>query len=167
MASSAKHCHGFDGVCHRSRARSSVLLARSAGVHVDFHADRHFHDLRSFPGHSGSPQVLSATSRGQKPRAASVTAQAWNRTANTAKYLATRANFALGQTAFAPSQARPTSAQQSQQCASRARIQLLGVERPVLVGIRCVEALLHDCKIFIERQRAVVIGVGGSEFFRR
>jgi hypothetical protein len=36
--------------------RQMVLLARSAGVHVDFHADRHFHDLRSFPSHSGSPK---------------------------------------------------------------------------------------------------------------
>src|ERR1700757_963302 len=34
-----------------------VSLARSAGVHVDFHADRHFHNLRSFPSHSGSPKV--------------------------------------------------------------------------------------------------------------
>ena len=71
-----RHYHGFDGVCHRSRGRSSVLLARSAGVHVDFHADRHFHDLRSFPSHSGSPKVLSATSRGAKPRAASDAVQA-------------------------------------------------------------------------------------------
>jgi hypothetical protein len=39
-------------------AGSSVLLARSAGVHVDFHADRHFHDLRSFPSHSGVSQGI-------------------------------------------------------------------------------------------------------------
>ena len=71
-----RHCHGFGGVCRRSRGRSSVLLARSAGVHVDFHADRHFHDLRSFPSHSGSPKVLSATSRGAKPRAGSPVVQA-------------------------------------------------------------------------------------------
>jgi hypothetical protein len=38
--------------------RQLVLLARSAGVHVDFHADRHFHDLRSFPSHSGSPKGI-------------------------------------------------------------------------------------------------------------
>jgi hypothetical protein len=31
------------------------LLAGSAGIHVDFHADRHFDDLRCFPGHFGSP----------------------------------------------------------------------------------------------------------------
>jgi hypothetical protein len=33
------------------------LLAGSAGIHVDFHADRHFDDLRCFPGHLGSPCV--------------------------------------------------------------------------------------------------------------
>jgi hypothetical protein len=27
------------------------LFARCAGVHVDFHAHRHFDNLRSFPGH--------------------------------------------------------------------------------------------------------------------
>jgi hypothetical protein len=32
------------------------LFARSAGVHVDFHAHRHFDDLRSFPAHFGSPK---------------------------------------------------------------------------------------------------------------
>jgi hypothetical protein len=32
------------------------LFARSAGVHVDFHAHRHFDNLRSFPTHFGSPK---------------------------------------------------------------------------------------------------------------
>jgi hypothetical protein len=31
------------------------LLAGGAGIHVDFHADRHFDDLWCFPGHFGSP----------------------------------------------------------------------------------------------------------------
>jgi hypothetical protein len=31
--------------------RCRSLFARSAGVHVDFHADRHFDDLWSFPAH--------------------------------------------------------------------------------------------------------------------
>ena len=31
------------------------LFARCAGVHVDFHAHRHFNNLRSFPGHSNLP----------------------------------------------------------------------------------------------------------------
>lgn len=162
-----KHCHGFDDIRHRSRGRSSVLLARSADVHVDFHADRHFHDLRSFPSHSGSPQVLSATSRRAKPRAASRTAQAWNRTTDTVNCRVTRVQFTLGQTTFAPSQARTLSTQEPQQCATRARLQLLRIERSILVGIRSVEALLHHGEIFVERQRAVVIGVGSGEFFRR
>src|ERR1700756_937303 len=29
------------------------LFARRAGVHVDFHAHRHFHNLRGLPSHSG------------------------------------------------------------------------------------------------------------------
>lgn len=53
-----RHCHGSDGVCHGSRSRSSGgLLARCAGVHVDFHADRHFNDLRCFPGHFLLPSI--------------------------------------------------------------------------------------------------------------
>ena len=35
----------------RGDIAKSLLLARRAGVHVDFHADRHFNDLRCFPGH--------------------------------------------------------------------------------------------------------------------
>src|SRR5262249_53555316 len=31
------------------------LLAGRAHIHVDFHAARHFDDLRGFPGHFGSP----------------------------------------------------------------------------------------------------------------
>jgi hypothetical protein len=31
------------------------LFASRAGVHVDFHADRHFDDFWSLPGHFGSP----------------------------------------------------------------------------------------------------------------
>ena len=31
------------------------LLAGGAHIHVDFHAARHFDDLRCFPGHFGSP----------------------------------------------------------------------------------------------------------------
>ncbi len=38
---------------------ASHLLARSADVHVDFHAHLHFDDLRSFPGHSGLPSDLA------------------------------------------------------------------------------------------------------------
>jgi hypothetical protein len=37
------------------RTSSAELLAGGARIHVDFHADRHFDDLRGFPGHFGSP----------------------------------------------------------------------------------------------------------------
>ena len=166
-----QHYHGFDGVCHRSRGRSSVLLAvlfaQSAGVHVDFHADRHFHDLRSFPGHSGTPKGLSATSRRPKPRAASVTAQVWNRAVDTANCRIALANFSLGQLAFAPSQGLRFSPQQTQQRAAGARVHLLRIQRSILVGIRRVESLLHHREIFVERESPVAVGIGGGEFFRR
>jgi hypothetical protein len=35
------------------------LFARGAGVQVDFHAHRHFDDLRGLPGHSRSPECLA------------------------------------------------------------------------------------------------------------
>jgi hypothetical protein len=34
-----------------SREAVAALLAGGARIHVDFHADRHFDDLRGFPGH--------------------------------------------------------------------------------------------------------------------
>jgi hypothetical protein len=40
-----------------SRAERRQSLARCAGVHVDFHAHRHFDDLRGFPGHFRALQV--------------------------------------------------------------------------------------------------------------
>jgi len=33
---------------------SHSLPAGGARIHIDFHADRHFHDLWGFPGHFGS-----------------------------------------------------------------------------------------------------------------
>ena len=39
------------------------LFACGAGVHVDFHANRHFDNLRSFPGHSKSPIVDASFAR--------------------------------------------------------------------------------------------------------
>jgi hypothetical protein len=35
------------------------LLAGGAGIHVDFHAHRHFDDLWCFPGHFGSPLLVN------------------------------------------------------------------------------------------------------------
>src|ERR1700712_3417885 len=109
---------------------------------------------------------MSATSRGAKPRAGAATAQVWNQTTNTANCRIALANFPLGQTAFAPSQVWLLSPQQSQQRAAGTRVQLLRIQRSILVGIRCVEALLHHQKIFVECERPVTIGIGGGEFFR-
>ena len=50
------------GKIPREPGRSSrcSLFARCAGVHVDFHAHRHFDNLRSFPGHSSLPRMVLA-----------------------------------------------------------------------------------------------------------
>jgi hypothetical protein len=37
------------------RILTNRLFAGGAHIHVDFHAARHFDDLRGFPGHFGSP----------------------------------------------------------------------------------------------------------------
>jgi hypothetical protein len=44
----------------RSRADRFWLLARSAGVHVDFHAHLHLNDFRSLPSHWGPPTSVGA-----------------------------------------------------------------------------------------------------------
>ena len=55
------------------------LLARRAGVHVDFHAHRHFDDFRSLPGHSrGLPLVWRGAHAEIERRASSKAAQVWN-----------------------------------------------------------------------------------------
>jgi len=52
-------------------------LARCAGVHVDFHAHRHFDDLRCFPGHFLLPSISWRKSRAaRQARAALSRAQA-------------------------------------------------------------------------------------------
>ena len=53
------------------------LFARRAGVHVDFHANRHFHDFWSFPSHLRSPyQMARQIAAPNKNRAAPPIAQA-------------------------------------------------------------------------------------------
>jgi hypothetical protein len=47
--------HSRQSTLFKKDALYCRLLAGSAGIHVDFHADRHFNDLRCFPGHFGSP----------------------------------------------------------------------------------------------------------------
>jgi hypothetical protein len=38
-----------------TESRGDRLLAGGARIHVNFHANRHFDDLRGFPGHFGAP----------------------------------------------------------------------------------------------------------------
>ena len=45
------------------------LFARCAGVHVDFHAHRHFDNLRSLPSHSGPPTSWRDAHAGAERRA--------------------------------------------------------------------------------------------------
>ena len=54
------------------------------------------------------------------------------------------------------------SPEQSQQRAAGTRVQLLHIQRSVLVGIGCIEALLDHGQIFVERQGPVAIGIGGG-----
>jgi hypothetical protein len=63
-------CHGSQQVTAGAGQNASRLLARRAGIHVDFHADRHFNDLRSFPSHSGLPRdgAEFCTDTNVKPR---------------------------------------------------------------------------------------------------
>ena len=69
--------------CTSRADRLDRLFARGAGVHVDFHAHRHFDNLRSFPGHSSSrlhqglPSSLARIRAGAEPRATSDLAQVW------------------------------------------------------------------------------------------
>jgi hypothetical protein len=99
--------------CCRSRADrfDALLFTRRAGVHVDFHAHRHFHNLRSFPTHEGLPSTVWHDVRaGTETRLTSNVAQAWK--GQTLKHLDApdAKNFPLGQSYFALGQGRRTSA---------------------------------------------------------
>src|SRR4029077_20118592 len=75
-------CHGPQLSQRAGQIASVVLLARCASIHVDFHAHRHFDNLRSFPGHSGLPTDLQVVWRevraGVEPRATPDLAQVRN-----------------------------------------------------------------------------------------
>ena len=113
--------------------RTLRLLARRADVHVDFHADLHFDDLRSFPSHSALPSICSSV---------------WRNPC---------ADFRVGVTLVARKRRREScprrrlSPQQSQERATGWRVQLLGVQRPVTIAICRIKALLHDGEIFVQR----------------
>ena len=65
----------------RSRADRFCLLARSAGVHVDFHADLHLNDFRSLPSHWGPPTSVGGGAHAEIKRKARPRAtQVWNTT---------------------------------------------------------------------------------------
>src|SRR3954462_6229823 len=51
-AGPAEHPHVVIGVGAGGPCRRRVLLACGPGVHVDFHAHRHFNDLRCSPSHT-------------------------------------------------------------------------------------------------------------------
>ena len=119
------------------------LLARRAGVHVDFHAHRHFDDLRSFPSHLGLPSsMVQHSHRAERKTAARLTQGLVRRTSP------------IG------------LSQQTQQRASCRRAQLLRIERSIAVRVCRIEALFDDRQIFIQRQRSVMIGIGGRKLAR-
>ncbi len=47
-------CHAWRSTLSQNVKLSHSLPAGGARIHIDFHADRHFHDLWGFPGHFGS-----------------------------------------------------------------------------------------------------------------
>jgi hypothetical protein len=47
-----ERCHSWRSTSVEIRSCRERLFARRAGVHVDFHANRHFDDFWSFPSHS-------------------------------------------------------------------------------------------------------------------
>jgi hypothetical protein len=52
---SSKNGKKWDGALEPGWSSRRCLLACGAGVHVDFHANRHLNDLRCFPGHQRTP----------------------------------------------------------------------------------------------------------------
>jgi hypothetical protein len=58
------------------RSLQGGLLARRAGVHVDFHTNRDFNDLRCFPGHFDFSNVAARVPNERKAMSAVRMAQA-------------------------------------------------------------------------------------------
>src|SRR6185312_5595524 len=69
-------CHGPQQMTAGAGQIASLLLARRADVHVDFHAHLHFDDLRSFPGHSLLPRDLAQYQRRLERKSAARPTQA-------------------------------------------------------------------------------------------
>jgi hypothetical protein len=88
-----------------------LLFTRRAGVHVDFHAHRHFHDLRSLPTHQGPPkQCWHDVRAGPKTRLTSHLAQARKIRHSRHSDAPEAGNFPLGQSYFALGQGKRTKA---------------------------------------------------------
>ncbi len=62
---------------NRAGRHEVCSLACCAGVHVDFHANRHFNDLRCFPGHFSLPSSTARSPRGDKRKTTPKAAQAY------------------------------------------------------------------------------------------
>jgi hypothetical protein len=117
---------------------TSRLLARRAGVHVDLHANRHFNDLWSLPSHWGLPRDGATLHHHKRKTAARSTQGSVGRMSQIGLF------------------------QQTKQSSSCRRSQFLGVERSVGVGVGCIETLLGDGQILVQRQSTIVIGISGS-----
>jgi hypothetical protein len=90
---------------------STRLSTRRAGVHVDFHAHRHFHNLRSLPTHQGPPKQCWHDVRADiKTRLTSNVAQARNTGRLGYSDASDARNFSLGQGHFALGQSNRTEA---------------------------------------------------------
>jgi hypothetical protein len=88
-----------------------ALFTRRAGVHVDFHAHRHFHDLRSFPTHECLPSSVWREVRASvETRGAPDVAQGRRIGRRTDNTTPGAGRFPLGQNQFALGQIRRTRA---------------------------------------------------------
>jgi hypothetical protein len=94
--------HGNRPLPEPDKTVSTRLFTRRAGVHVDFHAHRHFHNLRSLPTHQGPPKRCWHDARaGIKTRLPSNVAQARNIDPAAIRTHLTPRHFPLGQAYFA------------------------------------------------------------------
>ena len=119
---------------------ASLLFARRADVHVDFHAHLHFDDLRSFPGHWSLPRSSAQSSAGSNVRPP----------------LARRKRFAFPR--------RNRLSHQAQHRASGRLLQLVRIQRTISIRVCPARPLLDNRLLFIERQRAIMVGVGCRRF---
>ena len=114
---------------------TSQLLARCAGVHVDLHANRHFNDLWSLPSHLALPSDGATLHRRERKTDARLTQGSVRR---------------MSQIGLL---------QQTKQGSPCRRSQFADVKRSVGVPVGCIETLLDDGQIFVQRQGPVVVRI--------